>query len=236
MRFGTLALAVLAAFGCSDTSGPSSVAHHLDVLYSQACARAYSPSGYNMASVYWQRCQLLSILVAAPASGAEPSSIRVTTAAGTSTWQSLAIYEYDTSNTGMPLSTINAIIAYSDANVTNAVVLLVTSGGNASYIIANDTITENGVWMSGAASRSSLGGQCRDVSGLSNPLGDTLTGYPPIEYGGSLCHLATFQVSVSTTFPATPGLDPSLESFTIDPQSINGISVIPAEFYFDKRR
>jgi hypothetical protein len=238
----TIAFAVTAA--CSDSTGPASVARHLDTLYRQACAHAYVPLNqssntgyYDTASVYYQRCQLLSVLLAGPASGAEPSRLNVTTGAGRQTWRGIVISEYDTLSTGAPETTINTMIAYSDANVTTAVVSFVTNAGNFVYIIANDTITENGASLSATTSRSSLGAPCQDTPGLANPLlADTLTGFPPIEYGGNVCHLATFSASLSATFPATAGLDPSLQSITIDAQSVNGISVIPNYFYFDRAR
>jgi hypothetical protein len=241
MRFGTLALAVLAAFGCTDSTGPSSIAHHLDALYRQACAAAYDPTGgyansagYNTASPYWYRCQMLSVLLAGPASGAEPSPVRVTTATGVETWQGLIIDESDSGSSGAVLDSSMIMIAYRDANVTTAVLTMLFDGSWGSVIYANDTIVANFTSGSVAMSPVTLGARCKDTRGLSNPLADTLTGYPPIEYASGICQLATFDGSMSATFPNTPGLDPALSSVTIDRQSFNGIYVFPPlGFYFD---
>jgi hypothetical protein len=246
MRFVLgLFIAALATTGCSDSTGPSSVAHHLDALYRQACAKAYVPSsgsggftngpGYDMTSPYWQRCMLLNTLLAGPASGAEPSPVRVTTATGVETWQGVLIFEYDTANSGTPPSTtIYDLIVYSDPNVTTAIVSALTDFGNFTYIIANDTITENGTALSHTASRVSLGSPCHETSGLANPLANFL-GFEYIEYSGAICRLATFDASVRATFPATPGMDASLESITIDPQSIDGISVVGNSLLYVER-
>jgi hypothetical protein len=234
-----LFIAALATTACSDSTGPTGLAHHLDTLYRQACARAYTPAVglgngavYDTASVYWQRCRLLSVLLAGPASGAEPSAVRVTTANGVETWHGLVILEYDTVYTGTPETNFYVLIAYSDANVTNAVVSFL--GYDATYIVANDTVTVNGTTLSDSGSRVSVGVPCHDTPGLVNPLANPLTGFPPIEYSGAICRLATFEASLSSTFPATPGLDASLQAIAIDRQSIAGISVIPSYFWVNR--
>jgi hypothetical protein len=243
MRFVLgLFVAALATTGCSDSTGPSDIAHHLDELYRQACAKAYVPSGgyangagYDTTSAYWQRCMLLNSLLAGPASGAEPSPVRVTTATGVETWQGILIFEYDTANSGTPPSTtIYDLIAYSDPNVTTAIVSAVTSFGNFTYLIANDTITVGGTALGDTASRVSLGSPCHETSGLANPLANVL-GFEYIEFSGAICRLATFDASVRATFPATTGMDASLESITIDPQSIDGISVVGNSLLYIER-
>jgi len=241
-----LAVVPLGAIACSDSTSPSSIAHHMDSLYRQACARAYNPqsgyangAGYDTASVYWQRCLLLSVLVAAPASGVELSPVTVTTGAGTGTWQAVVINEFD-SGGGHYLTSNTDLIAYSDANVTNVVEATElqyygsSGGGFDAFIIANDTIIENGSFTTttGSVTTKTLGSRCHDTSGLSDPL--AYYGFPPVEYGPSICQLGTFEGSVTASFPATTGLDPNLESFTIAPQTINGISVVPGRFYLSR--
>lgn len=234
----------MTALGCSDSTGPSSVAHHLDAVYRQICAKAYSPASpfvnggnYDMQSPYWPKCQLMSVLLAGPASGAEPSAVRVTTGHGVETWQGMMIFEYDTSGNGAPYTQQYELIVYSDPDVSTAVVsFFVNSSGTintGTYVLTSDTVIENGTPLSDSSARVSLGSPCHDISGLSNPLGNQF-GFPPIEYGGDVCHLATFMATLNATFPTMAGLDSSLTTISIAPQSINGISVIPGRFYLDR--
>jgi hypothetical protein len=233
------------AAGCADSTGPVSIAHHLDALYRQACSLAYDPahapfngSNYNPNSPYYQRCLLLSVLLAGPASGAEPSPVRVMTSTGVSTWHGLVIDEFDTASTGARVDSNFVLIVYSDPNVTTALVSELDGGGGAidqsAYIVANDTITVDAYQTALTVSTQTLGRRCVDTRGLDNPLGDTLSGFPPIEYDAAICQLATFAASERIAFPDSVDLDPSLRSITIDRQTLNGISVMTFSPYLNR--
>jgi hypothetical protein len=242
-RILSLLPAAVLAIGCSDSTGPPGLAQHLDALYQQACAGAYNPAsgdansaGYDTLSGSWQRCMLLSVLLAGPASGAEPSPITVTTDSGTSTWQGLVINEYDTNSSGVVERSVFVMIAYSDANVSTALVSSIGNGGSPMYVIAGNNIVTDAWLYKFQVTAQGLGPRCTDVSGLANPLANAMTGYPPIEYGPSVCQLATYQGLATAEFQASPGLNPNLQLISIAPQTINGITVVPAGFYSSRLR
>jgi hypothetical protein len=233
MRLYCLAIptiALVTATACSDSTGPSAVARHFDALLSQACAAADSnPTpglGYNTNSGYLQRCILLGVLITAPASGAEPSPLRVTTATGTAVWQGLVVEYTDTNQVGTPVDSSFEVIAFSDDNVTTAVVgSEFMSSDSGMYLEANDTVTVNARYPSTfSVSTASRGGRCSDTHGLPDPL-DNPYDDPPIEYSPSICRLSTFAVSMTGTFPVAPGVDTAFVSVRVPSQTVNGITV-----------
>jgi len=216
-----LFIATVAATGCSDSTGPSSVARHFDALLSQACAIADTAPP---ASGTVERCALLAALITAPASGAEPSPLRVTTTTGTALWQGLVIDYTDTTQYGTPADSSFLVVAFSDENVTTAVVgtdLLSTNFGI--YLEANDTVIVNAIYNTStfSVSTASRGGRCSDTHGLANPLDGR-----PIEYSPSMCRLSTFTVSMTPNFPVARGVDTALVAFRVPPQTVNGITVV----------
>jgi hypothetical protein len=216
-----LGVAVLAAIGCSDTTSPaSSTARQLDALYQRACARSFAGD-----TNYTVRCEVLSNLVAVPASGAEPSPLQIVTAGGTLGWRGVVVEFTDTSFgfTGGPRYTL---IAYSDANATNIVFSQYVPGSETSpYLLVNDTVLANAT-SGGAAGvgQPSSGSRCVDTPGLANPLGGG-EGNATIDYGGSSCRVATFPVSLNTMFFTVTGADSGFASIYIPTQTVNGILV-----------
>lgn len=79
-------------------------------------------------------------------------------------------------------------------------------------------------------SRLTTGAPCHDASGLVDPLN------VPIEYPSSVCHLATFSVTVSAVFPATSGLDSAFQAITIPSQTVNGIALLDYPVYEQRSR
>ncbi len=230
MRFRALTLAVLAALGCGDASGPSnggnpaSLALHLDSLYAQACAQAYSPAYEDPPyfSPYYGRCLMMSVLIAAPASGAAPSPLVVDNAATDTSWQGVVINFSDTTSTGAPRDSAFYLVAFSDHDVTNAIVAQILAGTQSAYIVANDTVAADG-YGTFTASTVSHGARCSDVQGLTNPPVDSVT-FVPIQYDPSICQLGTFSVSWNGLFNVAT-VDSVWGQARIPTQTVNGITV-----------
>jgi len=115
------------------------------------------------------------------------------------------------------------LIAYSDSNVTNALVSEWVPGSETTpYLVLNDTV----------AVLSSAGGapyidtvsttaRCSDTPGLANPL----AGLTPIEYSGSICRIGTFAVGLEPQpFPVS-GADSAFATVEIPDQNVSGIWV-----------
>ena len=247
MRWRVLALALLAAIGCADSSGPSRshspstsngsslVAQHIDSLYVQACAIGDQPYGgepppYNP---YFQRCLLLSVLLAAPASGAEPSPLQVDRMPGKG-WRGVVIEFTDTTSDGTPRDSSYELIAYSDADVTTAVVAEWVVGNQSAYVLANDTVAADGYSSSATISTVSRGGRCSETPGLANPLLNS-DGFPQIEYSSSICQLSTFSVSWTGFFNVLT-VDAAYGQAQIPTQTVNGITVTNSPWGIHFRR
>jgi hypothetical protein len=204
-------LAGLAITGCSKGSptGPTSasLAAHLDSLYVAAIA-ANTPGNTN-------RAQILSIMELAVAFGNPPKNVTVTTASGTQTWKELGLAVVDTSSS--PTTSEYLSVAYSDANVTNAIFAEVDASGasadTSAGLLAADTIEVTGTGTV-AASVLSNGGACTIASGLTNPIFGEAAAFK--------CNLATMQFAVNETFPATTGVAASLESISYAPIAVTG--------------
>ena len=230
MRFRALALGVLAAVGCSDSSGPANthssvaLAQHLDSLYTQACTLAYSPAYEDPPyySPYFPRCLLMEDLVVAPASGAEPSPLQVNDLPG-SGWHAFVVDFADTTSNGTPRDSNFALIAYSDANVTNSFVVEWEMGNEQGFIVSNDTAGADAYASSFTISTVSRGGRCADVPGLTTM---SLNGvhFPQIQYDPSICQLSTFSVSWSGLFNVLR-VDSAYAEAQIPLQTVNGITV-----------
>jgi hypothetical protein len=227
-----LALMLPLAIACSDT-GPSA-AVRFDELYRQTCRLATDSSSVHglpdPGNPNYSRCIVLAIVVSATASGAEPSSIQVGTASGTQTWQAIVVAEADTASDGSRIDSSFSLVAY-DAHFSTAVVAQYagapdsfTNFGSAIYTSAPVTIRGSGGPVT--FTTLSIGSQCRDVPGLTNPFGADTGNYMPIEFAPSVCHLATFDAQMSATFGTAAGLDSSFRTITIAPQSVNGIRVV----------
>lgn len=230
MRNRALSLALLAAVGCSDGSGPAPIhssaalARHLDSLYTQACTLAYSPDYEDPPyfSPYFPRCLLMEDLVVAPASGAEPSPLQVNDLPGTG-WHAFVIDFADTLSNGTPRDSNFALIAYSDADVTNGFVVEWEMGNDQGFIVSNDTAGADAYANSFTISTVSRGGRCGDVQGLTT---FSVNGvhFPQIQYDPSICQLSTFSVSWSGLFNVLR-VDSAYAEAQIPVQTVNGITV-----------
>src|SRR5581483_9431877 len=231
MRSLTLVLAVVvAAVGCTDSSGPAkthssaALAIHMDSLYKQACALAYSPDYEDPPyySPYFPRCLLMEDLVVAPASGAEPSPLEVNELPGTG-WHAFVIDFTDTTSDGTPRDSNFALIAYSDSNVTNGFVLEWWSGsGDQGFIVSNDTAGAD-AYGTMTVSTVSRGARCSDVQGVTSA---AITGVhlPQVQYDPSICQLSTFSVSWDGLFNVLR-VDSAYGEAKIPVQTVNGITV-----------
>ena len=238
MQWRALALALLAAIGCSDSSGPSTsnspslLARHIDSLYVQACATADSTGGFYT-SPYYSRCQLLSVLLAVPASGAEPSPLVVQDLPGNS-WRGAVIDYTDTSSNGAPHDSNFVLIAYADPDVHTAFVADFVNGQPGQEIVINDDTVALAYANSLPISTVSRGARCSDTQGLANPLLDT-AGFPQIEYSPSICQLSTFSVSWNADFNVLR-VDSVYARVNIPTQAVNGITLTNSPWGFSAQR
>ena len=243
MRFRALGLALLAAVGCSDASSPSNrnnpsaLAQHIDSLYVQACAQA-GATGQNRptSSPYYPRCQVLSVLLALPASGAMPSPLVVNKLPGNA-WRGAVVEYADTSSNGAPHDSAYVLVAYADPDVHTAFIAGVTGNGvQFGQLMANDTVVAQGYANTFPVSTVSRGGRCSDTPGLANPLlnGD---GFQQIQYGPSICQLSTFSVSWNADFVVLR-VDSAYAYVDVPTQTVSGITLTnsPWGFYAQRKR
>jgi hypothetical protein len=242
MRFGALALAVLAAIGCSDSSGPSTsnspsaLAQHLDSLYVQACAVADTVGPYGELpyySPYYPRCLLLSVLLAVPASGSETSPLVVQGLPGNG-WRGAVIDYTDTSSNGAPHDSNFVLIAYADPDVHTAFVTDFVNGQAGGDIVIDDDTVALAYANSLPISTMSRGGRCVETAGLTNPLLDT-AGFPQIQYSGSICQLSTFSVTWNGDFNVL-AVDSLYAQVNIPTQTVNGITLTNSPWGFYAQR
>lgn len=230
MRLCALALAVLIAVACRDASAPSNgsnptaLALHMDSLYSQACAQAYSPDYEDPPyySPYYGRCLMMSVLIAAPASGAEPSPLVVENSATDTNWRGVVINFVDTLSGGLARDSAFYLVAYSDQNVTSAIVAQVLAGNQSAYVVADDTVAADG-YGTFTASTVSRGARCTDVQGVTNPPVTGVT-FVQIQYSPTICQLGTFSVAWNGLFNVL-AVDSVWGQATIPTQTVNGITV-----------
>jgi hypothetical protein len=206
-------LVLTAACGSDNSTGPkgptaAQAAMHFDTLETQAANNNWSG-----------REELLELLELAAASGATPSPISVNVGGTTQTWSALTLSVVNTSDSG------NITLAYSDyANVTNGLIaeIDVPASGPANYTIAviGDTIVATATTFTYTASVASTGAACTAIpSGLMN------TQIASIRSEFATCSEIRLQSAFSGTFPATTGLDASLQSISFNSTTANGIRV-----------
>jgi hypothetical protein len=215
----TRRLAILASLalvaGCAGDSGvsptkppsPSAVAHHLDTLYESTVGS------------YPTRAAVLTYAELAPAFGAVPSAITTTTiahgdsAAGDSTLHTWSGFEVQVIS---PTDTSWYFVAYSDSNVTNAIVIERnnTSPGGA-VLLADSTISVSTDLTYGAWGQTTVGGTCVPVTGLSNPA--------VASFGQATCQLATFNSLMVGEFNVPPNVNPGFAKIIIESTTWNGV-------------
>lgn len=205
-------IAGLAIAGCSKDSPTApkslSVAAHFDSLYVAAIA-AHTHGDST-------RAALLSFMELATAYGAVPTTVSVTTGTGVEQWQGIALEITDTSATASAYAQYLAA-TYSDANVTN-VIYSATQVGTSSadtvaILLAADTIEVTGAGTA-AATLLSDGAACSVTSGLTNPFISLSANY--------VCNMATLQFGATVTFPASVGVDASLQSISYTAVNLTG--------------
>jgi hypothetical protein len=211
-------LVLTAACGSDSSTGPkgptaAQAAMHFDTLETLAAGHSWG-----------DRVQVLTLLELAAASGATPSPVSVNVGGTTQTWSALTISIVQSSG-GSVTDSENVTIAYSDyANVTNAVIgeFEINVGGptTTTGIVLGDTILATATTATFTASVASTGSACSALpSGLMN------TQIASIRAQFASCSGIKLQSAFSGTFPATTGLDPSLQSISFNASTANGIRV-----------
>ncbi|MBA2685612.1 MAG: hypothetical protein H0U66_14080 [Gemmatimonadaceae bacterium] len=214
------AVAVIAATtACgSDSTGPpgggdhtpGTLAQHFDTLYARAKASSVSDTNYN------ERIQILSDLELAAAFGASPTSITVTTASGTESWNAF-VFEEVRNIGGAATDSAYVIVAYRDSLVHTAIVTGVRANGTSlgASLITNDTLVVVASANSGVATLVSSGGACpAPIAGLVNPIiatGESAT-----------CVSAVIQAAHTSEFPARTGVPAAYMHFSFAARTFAG--------------
>ena len=202
---------------CSDSSGPntsqdpSHVAAHFDSLFVEAQAQGTDAGD--------ARAQLLGLLELAPAFGAKPVDVTVTTGSATEHWKGFEIEEVQMDG-DTPSDTTYLLLAYreSDAHTVLAAYYNADGAIEDGGVFADDTLSVEATDGTGTSSRTSLGSACPEVSSsLANPEFAQLATLP--------CNLATFSTSMTLVIPETSGLDPALETLSIPVTTYNGVRI-----------
>jgi len=219
IRSALILVGITLVAACDGSTGPrppsaQAVARHIDSLIA-----ADSSLPLNVRQL---RDQALGDVIFAPALGAVPATVQVTTVAGVQTWQGLMDVDYDSQ---IP-DTLFVLAAYSDANMTNLILAqfeypppgLHVSTIQWVVLMTSDTIFATTHSPTVITSVKSTGGACTAATGLINS-----SYYAQFV---AQCKLATFSGSVSATLPATLGMDPAFEHISISAQSFNGVQIV----------
>jgi hypothetical protein len=200
IRWATLAAAPMLAMGCSDAISPphtsSALARHIDSLV----VAARSSHRDSLWAYYLEGVESV------PAYGGTPTSITVTTHAGTQTWQGFVLTEIST-----PVDTAYVLWAYSDETFSHFVAALLQHDPSffappSVYWVSTDSLVVTGVVAMNASTISEAGG-CSLTSGLEN-----YHNLPP----GS-CSLGTSTVQLRAPFPS------GLDTLALGPQRVSGV-------------
>ena len=202
------AFVTLAACGDSTTPhgvSPAQLARHIDSLSVAADTGVTGPI----------RSQILEELEVAPALGAAPVPVQVTTPSGQQTWEGFA---YKTANLGGLIDSVYYLVAYNDYALD--VVLLAEQVYGRNPTSLSVFLMDSGAIMLGgqgtlAATTTSTGGGCILAAGLKNSIG-------PL---ASDCNLATVQANFTYTFTPGPATISAYATITIPSQSFNGVVV-----------
>jgi hypothetical protein len=194
-------LATTAACGGDSTEPvvpPENVAVHFDSLYVAAKALSASDTSYDF------RATALSDLELPAAFGAAPTTITMTTAAGTESWKGFVFQEVMLSN-GVPADSGRLLLAYRDADAHTLIVTVLLANGSfaGTSLMANDTIVVRASSTSGSITQTGTGASCATPpAGLTNPVITTAS--------QATCLLATYSAALTASFPQTGGVDPAL--------------------------
>jgi hypothetical protein len=200
IRWAALAAATVLGTGCGDATSPhqrsSALARHIDSLV----IAARSNHRDSLWALYLEGAESV------PAYGGTPTSITVTTHAGTQTWQGYVLTEIST-----PVDTAYVLWAYSDETFSHFVAALLQHDPSffaapSVYWVSTDSLVMTGGVAMNASTTSAAGG-CSLTSGLQN--------YQKLPPGS--CSLGTFTVQLRAPFPS------GLDTLTLGPQQVNGV-------------
>ena len=215
-RAGLASAMLLVAEGCDSSTGPGhpsaqAIARHFDSLMVQA-ESLHTNNGDARAATLWR-------LELAPALGARPVDVTVTTSSGTKQWQGF-MWKSTAGGLQLPGDTLLTLAVYSDDNVTNAIFAQTDFGSYQPITLfgalAADTVPLSAYESGATLETVSLGGGCEDEGGLS---------YPFSRFIVSGCQAGTFQGGVSFTSPITSGPLADYQTVTIAPRQFNGVWV-----------
>lgn len=220
----TTRLSIAAAIGViaattacgSDSTGPpvdhtpGTLAQHFDTLYAQAKASSVGDTTFAT------RANLLSDLELAAAYGAAPTTVTVTTSAGTEQWKGF-VFEEVHPDTGSLVDSAFFIVAYRDSLVHTMVLAGFKANGTSIGIelLTNDHVEIDASSHSGGASLTSVGSSCATpIAGLVNPIIVTAQ--------STTCLSAVFNSNLTLAFPAHSGVDAALTAFSFSATSFAG--------------
>jgi hypothetical protein len=202
---------------CSDSTGPnnsqdpSHVAAHFDSLYVEASSLG-TDAGNG-------RAQLLSLLELAPAFGAKPADVTVTTGSATEHWKGFELEEVQMDG-DTPSDTTYLLLAYRESDAHTVLVAYYNAAGaiEDGGVFVNDTLSVEANDGTGTSSRTSLGAACGTASA-------SLTNPEFAEFESLPCNTATFSTSMTLVVPETDGLDPALETLSLPVTTFNGLRI-----------
>ncbi len=211
---GLAGAALLAVVGCDSSTGPvhltaSDIARHFDSLMVQA-ESLHTNSGDARAATLWR-------LELAPALGAEPVDVTVTTTTGPKQWQGF-MWKSTADGFQFPGDSLLSLVVYSDYAVTSAIFAQTDFGPEVTSlfgVLAADTVPASDYESGATLETVSLGGGCGSTYGLS---------YPFSEFTSD-CQAGTFKGGVSFTLPITTGPLADYQTVTIATQQFNGVWV-----------
>jgi hypothetical protein len=198
------AIAILTATAAcgGDSTGPgpttTNLAVHFDSLYVAAKALSATDTSYNFRTI------ALSDLELPAAFGATPTTIVMTTAAGTESWKGF-VFEEVLTNNGTPADSGRLFLAYRDADAHTLIVTVLRANGSfqGASLISNDTVIVQASSNTGSITQTAVGASCpAPPAGLTNPVITTAA--------QATCLLATYSATLTFDFPATTGVDPAL--------------------------
>jgi hypothetical protein len=208
------------AGACSDSTSPkpsldpAQLAAHFDSLYVAAQASADPDSIY--------RSYDLSALEIAPALGARPLDVTVTTGKGVEVWRGFMLVVVF-QRAGFPDDSSFTLLAYRDADAHTRLLVNYDRDGHVygGYVSSNDS-PDFGATGSGTAARTALGKTCEAPS-------PSLAAPDPAYYGSLPCQLATFKASVSLETPDEPYIDPAIRTISFTSTTFKGTRFVLTE-------
>lgn len=193
-------LALAAACGGESTapsgSTAAAIAAHFDSLFVVAIGNGLEN---------YDRGSILTQAETSPAFGAVPATVTVHTATGSERWR-LSEYKLESDS----LEPLTLAMLYRDSNAHTALLLpfFGTSEISSAILIVDDSIYSGATGGSASTTLQSHGSACVIAAGLSNQEVTSLA------QNGVTCNFATFQTTLSFTFPSNPNVDPALASLS----------------------